>query len=283
MFSCYLENEYGDKLKLTGNVNYTGVEIDGLSPAPATIGKKNYSLFDGAKITSRKTNEKPITITFYIDKDVEKSRIAIYKVVQPSELVRLYYKNGTRNVYIDGVVETIDIDYYTIKQFVTISILCQDPFFRDANSHIEDINKVVNLFEFPFSIEKKGIEFGTYEDVKEISLENSGDISTGMQIEIHATGTVRNPIITNVVDKTYFKLNYTLNAGDILCISTYKGRKKVEVFKNGKYENVFNNIAEGSTWLKLAVGTNIYMYDADADDEKYMIVKFIYQNLYRGV
>lgn len=283
MFNAYLENEYGDKLELTSNPNYTGVEIDGLSPAPATIGKKNYSLFDGAKITSRKTNEKPITITFYIEKDVEKSRIAVYKVVQPSEFIRLYYKNGTRNVYIDGVVESLEIDIFTIKQFVTVSILCPDPFFRDANSHSENVNKVTNLFEFPFTIAEEGIEFGSYENVKEIFLENNGDIPTGMQIEIHATGTVRNPIVTNVVDKSFFKLNYTLNAGDVVYISTYKGRKTVEVFKGGKYENIFNTIAEGSTWLQLAVGTSVYMYDADADDEKYMTVKFIYQNLYRGV
>ena len=283
MFSCYLENEYGDKLELTRNPSYTGVEIDGLSPAPATIGKKNYSLFDGAKITSRKTNEKPITITFYIEKDVETSRIAIYKVVQPSELIRLFYKNGTRNVYIDGVVETCDIDYYAVKQFVTISILCPDPFFRDANSHIEDISKVVNLFEFPFSIAEEVTELGTYDNAKEIYLENKGDIPTGMQIEIHASGMVRNPTIKNVIDQSFFKLNYTLDKGDIVYISTYKGRKKIEVFKNGKYENIFNTIAEGSTWLKLAVGTSVYMYDADADDEKYMTVKFIYQNLYRGV
>ena len=104
-----------------------------------------------------------------------------------------------------------------------------------------------------------------------------------MQIEIHASGTVRNPTIKNVIDQSFFKLNYTLDKGDIVYISTYKGRKKIEVFKNGKYENIFNTIAEGSTWLKLAVGTSVYMYDADADDEKYMTVKFIYQNLYRGV
>lgn len=283
MFSAILENEYGEQIELTKNADYTGVEIDGLYPTPATVNTKEYAFLDGAKITSSKTNKKPIIVTFYIDKDAEKARIALYRVVQPSKFIRLRYKNGTRNVYIDGMVEQMPIDFFEKKQFVTISILCPDPFFRDANSHTENINKVTNLFEFPFAIAEEGIEFGTYENVKEIFLENKGDIPTGMQIEIHATGTVRNPIITNVVDKSFFKLNYALNAGDVVYISTYRGKKTVKVFKGGKYENIFNTIAEGSTWLQLSVGTSVYMYDADADDEKYMTVKFIYQNLYRGV
>ena len=282
MYSVILENENGDELKLTNNINYAIDEIDGLYPSSATINTSNMSLFDGEKFTSSKVNKKQITITFYIERNVEENRIALYKFIQPKEFIRFRYKNSNRDVYIDGYVESLDIDIFTKKQFVTVAILCPNPYFRDASNQHTNVNAIDKKLVFPLATPEP-IPFGAYENISEIILENKGDVATGMQIEIHATGTVRNPIIYNSVTKAFFKLNYTMKAGEIIYVSTYKGRKTVKTLIDGQYKNIFNSIEKGSSWLQLKVGTNILTYDADVEDEKNMHVDFIYQNLYRGV
>lgn len=284
MFSAALENAGGDKLQLTNNNDYEGVEIDGLYPSGSTLNMSENSLFDGARFVSSKVDKKPVTVTFYIARNAEENRIKLYRIIQPGQFLRLYYKNGSRNVYIDGYVENFEIEFFNMKQFATVAMLCPIPYFYDNSASETDINIITNSFNFPFAIEKDSpVALGYLEDISEIYLINNGDVKTGMKIEITATGTVRNPIIYNAVTNEFFKLNYEMAAGEIVYISTEKGKKTVETLKEGSYINIFNKIAEGSTWFQLELGTNVFKYDADAQDENYMTVKFAFQQLYRGV
>ena len=284
MYNLSLENEFGNSIELTHNLNYSIDEIDGLYPPSATINTSEISLYDGARFTSSKMNTRQLDIRIAIERDAEANRIALYNVIKSKKYIKVSYANGVRDVYIEGYVSDMNIDYFANKQTVTISILCPQPYFKDAQEIIENVQSIIDDFIFPFAItatEKKPI--GHYDDNVEINIQNTGDVEGGMVIEIRAIGQVVNPTIFNRETRESFGLNFTMNSGDVIYINTNQGNKSAQLLRGGEYINVFNYIKQNSTWLQLTPGDNVFTYQADDESASYMEVSFSHQHLYEGV
>ena len=73
-----------------------------------------------------------------------------------------------------------------------------------------------------------------------------------------------NPSLINVLTQEYFKVNKTLTAGEEIRINTNIGEKKIVGTLNGVSSNYFKYRDLDSTWLQLAVGDNLFRYDADS-------------------
>lgn len=284
MYSLILENQLGNRIELTHSTEYSILDIQGLNPPSATINTSDVSLFDGAKFNSAKVNMRSINISIAINKEAEKNRIELFKVARTKQPIRLYYANGRRDVYVEGYVESFEIDYFAMKQSAAISILCPEPYFKAANELIEEVNLIIGAFHFPFAIEKEApMPFSYYGEIFEINVENVGDIACGISIEIHASGQVTNPKIFNRETREFFGLTFVMKEGDVAYINTQKGKKEVKLLREGKYINIFNSIAKGSTWLQLETGDNVLTYEGDGSSTDYMAVRFIHHPLYEGV
>lgn len=284
MFSLWLENRRGDSIELTHNNNYMITDIDGLYPPSASIVTSEVSLYDGSKFNTSKVDERQIDISIAITHNAEENRIALYKVIKSKQYIKMSYKNGSRDVYIEGYVSDMNIDYFANPQTVSISILCPEPYFKEAQEIVNGINATVNNFHFPCSITAEDKKpFSYYEEKLEVNITNEGDIESGMTIEIHASGQVDNPAILNRETREYFRLATSLQQGDTLYINTQKGKKSVQVFRDGEYVNLFNYVAEGSTWLQLQPGDNLFTYEADNESVVYMDINFVHEQLYEGV
>ena len=96
-----------------------------------------------------------------------------------------------------------------------------------------------------------------------IDVYNKGAVSVGMELVFKATGTMSNPTFINVSTQEYFKINKTLTAGEEIRINTNIGEKKIIGTLNGVSSNYFKYRDLDSTWLQLAVGDNLFRYDAD--------------------
>lgn len=284
MFSLILENEYGNSIELSNNHNYSILEITGLHPPDATISTSDLALYDGAKFTMSKVNMRSIDIQLAINQMAEQNRIALYNVIKTKHYIKLKYKNGVRDVFIDGYVERMPVDYYANPQEVTISILCTEPYFNDAQEIISEISTVINNFIFPFAIEATNKAPISYlDDVLELDVINKGEIETGVIIEIRATGSVVNPAIFNRQTTKYFKLNFTMQTGDLITIDTNSGKKSVTLLRGGIETNIFNSIAKGVTWLQLSPGDNVFTYESDSDTSQNMVIRFVHRYQYEGV
>lgn len=284
MFSLSLENRNGDTVSLTGSRDYSIMEIDGLYPPSANIVTSEVALYDGARFNSSKVNTRQLEISLAIERNAEENRIALYKVVKTKQYIRMNYENGARDVYIEGYVSDMNIDYFAMKQTATISILCPEPYFRQAQEIIDSIQSVVSNFHWPCNITAEDpIPFSYYEDITELNVINEGDVAAGMTIEIRALGEVTNPAILNRDTGEFFRLYTTLEAGDVVYIDTKRGEKSVRLWSDGEYTNIFNSIAQGSTWLQLEPGDNVFRYEADGISAQYMEVRFVHQHLYEGV
>lgn len=284
MFDLSLENAKGDSITLTNSLDYAITDIDGLYPPSANIVTSETALFDGAKFVSSKVNTRQMEIAISIQRNAEKNRIALYKVIKTKQYIKMNYKNGERDVFIEGYVSDMEIDFFANMQTVTVSILCPEPYFKEAEEIIESISSIIGVFVFPFSIPATAkIPIGYYTDVLEINVINDGDVECGMTIEIHANGDVTNPTIFNRDTGEFFGLVTQLEQGDTVYITTTRGNKEVQLLRDGEYTNLFNSIEQGSSWLQLAPGDNVFTYEADSDTTNNMAVRFAYRNLFEGV
>lgn len=283
MFNIKLENEYGDILEFSQNSPFTITEISGLHPPDATINTSEIALFDGGKFNSSKVNMRSINMTIAIEYEAAKNRIGLYKVLKPKQYIKLYYKGSYRDVNIEGYIQSMQIDYFEVKQLVHLAILCPFPYFRAAQEMINDIDSVISLFHFPFAITASNpIPLGYIETLSDIMIRNEGDVQCGMMIELYARGTVKNPKIFNYLTGKFIGLNFTMIAGDSIFINTQAGKKSVQLLREGQYSNIFNTLIKNIEWLQLDVGENTFTYEAESGVNS-LYITFTHTPIFEGV
>lgn len=282
MYSLKVENDRGNTLELTNNPNYTVYKIEGLNPPQVTINSSVNTTTDGSSINSVRLENRNIVIYMTIEGDVESNRINLYKYFPVKKRIKLYFKNYTRDIYIEGNVELIECDLFTNKQIAQISIICPKPYFKDVQNLITTFGDVSSMFEFPFSISKTGIEISGITTNQRRSIINTGDIETGVIIKLFSTGTVVNPVIYDVLKRTQLKLNFTMLASDTIVINTNVGEKSIELIRDGVTYNAMGYMAQDSTWFIMEAGDNVFTYDADSGNS-YLQLTFTTSILYSGV
>ena len=282
MYSLKVENDRGDALELTNNRNYSVYKIEGLTPPQATINASVNTTTDGSNINSVRLGNRNIVIYTTIEGDVEANRINLYKYFPVKKTIKLYFNNGARNIYIEGTVELIECDLFTTKQVAQISVICPKPYFKDINDLITVFGDVIKMFEFPFKIPKVGVEISAVSTNQRRKIINTGDVETGVLIKLFATGTVENPVIYDVLNRTQLKLNFTMLPADAIVINTNIGEKSIELIRDGVTTNAMGYMAQDSTWFILEAGDNIFTYDADSGNSNLQLT-FTTSILYSGV
>ncbi|MBQ9700085.1 MAG: phage tail family protein [Lachnospiraceae bacterium] len=282
MYTLSVKNDREDVLPLTGNKNYTVYKIEGLNPPPVTVNHSVNSTTDGSTINSVRLGNRNIVIYMAIEGNVEANRINLYKYFPLKKTVTLYFKNDTRDVYIEGTVELIECDLFSNKQVAQISIICPQPYFKDVEELISYFSDVSSLFEFPFSIAEEGTELSAITTSVRKSIINVGDIESGIIIDVYAIGSVVNPVIYDVLARTHIRLLFTMEANDRIVINTNVGKKSIKLIRNGVETNILGYMLPDSKWFTLKSGDNVFTYDADNGTSN-MQITFTTSVLYGGV
>ena len=282
MFILIAENEYGEQLELTNNPAYVIKSIAGLDPPDATINTTKNAGEDGSKYNSGSVGNRTLTLTVAINSPAEPNRIALYTYFKTKKKTRIYYSNDTRDVYIDGYVQRMTVGFFEKKQVAQIVILCPQPFFNAIDENIVDFSSTTAGFEFPFSLPAEGAAFSTITLDDNKNIINGGDVESGFVIKLAAFGDVVNPQIYNMQTNEFFKLTITLADGDEVTIDTRKKQKSVTLTSGGVTSNIIGHLDQGSTWLSLNPGDNIFLVTATTTPEN-MIVTAIERDQFEGV
>lgn len=286
MYTLIIENEKGQQLELSNNEEkFTIDRIDGLTPPSAEISVTE-NIGDGSEFKHERTSKRNIVINMYINGNAEDNRIELYNYVKNGKYIKVYFKNGRRNVWIEGYVESLEIDSFSMNTTCQISILCPNPWWKDIEEIINSINTIKGNFYFPFYTITP-IPFSTYETIQILNLINNGDVSSGMTIDIYARGQIKNIKIFNRETAEFIGLGstdnpYTLQAGDRVIITTHANNKKVKLIRDAKETNIFNYLTPNSTFLQVGAGDNVFTYSADSGNE-YIDVTFRHNSKYEGV
>ena len=282
MYSVSVKNDRGAVLQLTNNPDYTIFKIEGLNPPPATINTSVNTTTDGVKINSARLDSRNLVMYIKPERNIEVNRINLYKYFPSKKTVTVYFKNSSRNVFISGVVETLETDHFENPQIAQVSIVCPDPYFKDVNELNAEIGKSHSLFQFPFAMPADGVEVASYVIDERKIIVNPSDIETGVTIKLFATSTVVNPTVYDVLNNKQMSVNVTLNAYDSLVIESNLTNKKITLIKDGQSSNALGHMRPGSKWFTLSAGDNVFTYECDSGGE-HLMVSFTASALYSGV
>ena len=112
-----------------------------------------------------------------------------------------------------------------------------------------------------------------------VEIENIGDVDAPIRVVFRAHGQVEKPYIQDVETREMIRINKTLEAGDVLEITTEFGNKNV--FLNGEKAHHYLDFLN-STWIQLKPGVNLIKYGAESGVEL-LECQLFYTPRYLGV
>lgn len=299
--SIIVTNHNGESLKLDlFHPEESGLivkSISGLGPPKANINSTDLATADGAIYSSARASTRNIVfnLQFMFAPTIEDVRQKTYKYFPLKKKITIEVETDNRSLSTEGYVESNEPDIFSQEESTQISIVCVDPFFRDARPSLVQFASVLPNFEFPFSNESLTddlIEFGKIGLDTRSTLVYTGDVDTGILITIHAMGSVSG--ILNIYNiETYENIKIDLSkikaltgsdyrSGDDIIISTVSGDKYVQVLHNGKYYNAIGIIDKLANWFQLTVGKNIFNFTVTNGVEN-LSITFEYRNAYGGI
>lgn len=265
-------NSRGDTVHIGGGQSpFLLSLVGGLGDVQTEIRTQKNSFTDGSHYINSVLAEREIPVAFVIEaeeySEISKLRSALTKCLNPKiGQGVLTYINDYITVSIKAVCETIPVFPDGIEnrgrrfQKGEVNFICHDPLFYTERER-DDLGAWMDSFEFELEIpEETGWEIGYKDPNAIVNVINDGHVETGMEIEIRAAGTVKNPSILNVQTGEYLKILKTMAPGEIITINTNKGIKSVI----SNYEDkIVRKLDLKSTFFQLDVGDNLLKHDAE--------------------
>lgn len=281
MFELLLENSDGKVVNLNDETNYVVVELEGFDPPTASLYTSKSPNRKGSKKNGSTLDERALLIPIKILGDIEVNRNALYEWTDTETELKIYYKNGVKNVYCVGTVTDCDVPVCTDNEIMTVAITCPDPYLKDLHEIATEISNLLKLFTFPFAIDAAGVPFSTIREDNSTNVFNAG-AETGVLIRIKALGAVSNISLYDANDATrIFSINMTLQAGEVIEIDTERSPRTVKLIRtNGRAENILRYVGHNPTWFLLRKGNNVFGFTAS--DVGNVEVTFSFTNKYLG-
>lgn len=282
-------NSKNKSIELGNSAPILITSVDGLGSPQNEIYTQKSPYQDGVTATHSSLGPRNIVIEGkIIDSNRENRQIyrnTLLSVFNPKLDGKLIIDLGSAQRQIDCKVE--QAPYFSSNseqnyQNFSISLLAPNPYWQDVQNIKEEVAIWRGSFEFPLELVEECIEMGYREPSLIVNVLNKGDVKCGMKIQFKALATVENPSLFNVNTREYFKINRTMEAGEVITVTTHFQKKRVELNKNGVVSNAFNWIDFQSTFLQLDVGDNLLRYDASSGLDN-LEVSIYHTPMYLGV
>ena len=286
-------NSRGERLELgVDSVYHCNIskDVEGISGVTSVIYSTNSMGQHGDTYVGQRIEARDIDVVGHINtRDKAQAlelRRRMLKIFNPELSATLVYEYG-------GFKRVIDCRAYgepnILKKEVLyefdLQIECLNPFWREEEETKEDIASWVAAWHFPCVIEKdntKSMIYGYRAESVIVDCYNEGDVSTGMRIRFTALGTVSNPILLNVDTEEFIQINTTMKTGDVIEINTKYGSKGAKLIRDGVETDYFRYIDVDSIFMQLAIGDNMFRYDA-ASGVNSLEVSIFYSKEFLGV
>ena len=286
-------NSRGERLELgVDSVYHCNIskDVEGISGVTSVIYSTNSMGQHGDTYVGQRIEARDIDVVGHINtRDKAQAlelRRRMLKIFNPELSATLVYEYG-------GFKRVIDCRAYGEPKILKKEVLyefdlqieCLNPFWREEEETKEDIASWVAAWHFRCVIEKDGTKsmiYGYRAESVIVDCYNEGDVSTGMRIRFTALGTVSNPILLNVDTEEFIQINATMKTGDVIEINTKYGSKGAKLIRDGVETDYFRYIDVDSTFMQLAIGDNMFRYDA-ASGVNSLEVSIFYSKEFLGV
>lgn len=230
----------------------------------------------GVSVNNTSLGTRDISIEGWVvaqhERDMTKKKAALNAFINPQEPLDLIYNDYKIQFNPDNTVK------YSINYAENNDVVCKfqivgtahDPMFVDSIENRLNFATTTAGFHFPLVISPQlpegGVVFGSRTDSLIATVINKGSVSTGMRIVFKAKGSVSNPKLINVETQEQLLIHKDLVAEEEIEINTTVGSKRVRgrIGETSPFTNYFVYKTLDSTWIQLAVGKNLFRYDADS-------------------
>ena len=127
------------------------------------------------------------------------------------------------------------------------------------------------------------VVFGEFSSETSAIVTNYGGIETGLTFELFATDTIVNPKIFNYMTNEFIGLDFTMQSGDQITITTGTGNKTISLYRDGQTTNIFNSIMQDSTWLQLPQVGGVFVYTVESGLLSDLEITIKHFDLFEGV
>lgn len=229
----------------------------------------------GVSVNNTSLGTRDIAIEGWIvaqhERDMTKKKATLNAFINPQEPLDLLYDDYKIQFNPDNTVK------YSINYAENNDVVCKfqivgtahDPMFVDSVENLLNFATTTAGFHFPLVISPQlpegGVVFGSRTDSLIATVINKGSVPTGMRIVFKAKGSVSNPKLINVETQEQLLISKDLVAEEEIEINTIVGSKRVRgrIGETSNFTNYFVYKTLDSTWIQLAVGKNLFRYDAD--------------------
>lgn len=260
-------NSYGYKLEFGYSFPFYLDSYSGIHNYDGNVATIKSAFGVGVSYIGTSVNQREINlvIAFKDGVDLITRKQQIYNIFPLKDNGTLYYYEGNVERKINYYVEDVTLVRKANYVYANINLLCPNPYFMDSEETIAELHNWDKLFKFKLEIpEGTGIEFGSKNDSTAIEIENNSHIPYGLTINFFANGEVVNPILTNTKTNETMKLNYTLELGEQIVVTTYNNEKTItHIDSNGNEINITNSLVFGTKLLQAPNGVNKYVTSAD--------------------
>lgn len=280
------QNSYGYKLEFGYSFPFYLDSYSGIHSYDGNVATIKSAFGVGVSYIGTSVNQRSINlvIAFKDGSDLITRKQQLYNIFPLKDHGTLYYYESDVERKINYYVENVNLVRKANYVYATINLLCPSPYFMDSTETIASLNNWDKLLTFPLEIpEGTGIEFGSKNSSNAIEIENNSHISYGLTITFIANGEVVNPTLTNTKTGEIMKLNYTMELGEQIVVTTYNNDKTITHIDSSDNEtNITNSLVFGTKFLQAPNGVNKYTTSADSGSSN-LDCTISYYNYYEAV
>lgn len=274
-----------ENILLTNVVTNVQIELDKVSTPDYALDLVDWDVINGVhhsnkyvgqvgeSVLSTTLNTRPITITGWVLSNdgnivlMKDRKDKLNSFVNPFQEIKLVTVGKTISFMPESTIKystkVNENNEYFCK--FTIQGICFNPIFVDEIETEILAAAVRGAFKFPLVLKSSGFIMGRKTSSSLFNVSYSGVIETGFEIILKANGTLTNPKIINRDTNQFFKINKTLESGEVVRILSDVSRRRVIGIINGVEYNYFNYKDFDSSWLTLKRGDNVFKFEADSN------------------
>jgi len=226
-------------------------DIEGLDPVKANLVSSSFARLDGEQYQSARREKRNLVFKVglepdYVSQTTKALRSTLYTYFMPKSQVNLrFYGAGDPTVDIVGIVESFDCPLFVKDPVATMSVICYNPDFYNPTAVVLNGN--------------------TTSSTANTTVTYGGNVDTGMLITVNVNRVMTGfTVVNQAPGGTPTKLDFvaTLQAGDVVRISTQSGDKYATLTRTSVQSSILYGVSPYADWVRFQPGTNLFRIDA---------------------
>lgn len=275
-------NSFGIKGTFSRSWPYFLEKYEGIHERIAELQSVSSAFSIGELYIGENIQKRNIILYGWIKDNLFDRRQFLYNLFPSKDEGTLYFYEKNKSFKINYRVDSISIPDDGVTGYYTISLICMNPYFSEVNDKKETLSEWVGGIEFPLEFINDEIEFEHKETTTFVSIENPTPVNAGLKIVFTAEGRVKNPTLKNMATQESLTVNFEMEFGDVIEITTFINDKNIILKRNGQEENINNYLLYGTKFLELNPGMNNLKATADDGDEN-LITEINYNIYYEAI